>query len=125
MEKAIAVADASIGTRSRTAHGYIIESRCGSFRILGVGPIDCDEDDLESTRAKFRGQIAIQTMINVICDLYSGNTEEVQVYGDNIDTLVKTKLDTTKMAFPRYFKPNVDVKLLLQRLRQTCKPKVK
>ena len=55
MEKLIAVADASIGTRSRAAHGYIIESRCGNFRILEVGPIDCDEDDLESTRAELLG----------------------------------------------------------------------
>ena len=80
---------------------------------------------LESTRAELWGQIAIQTMINIICDLYCVSTGEVQVYKDNVDSLVKTKLEMSKMAFPRYFKPNVDVKLLLQRLRQTCKPKVK
>ena len=80
MEKVIAVVDASLGTRSRAAHGYVLESRCGNFRIVGVGAIDCDEDDLESTTAELWSQIAIQTIINIVC-------------GDNIDSLVKTKLE--------------------------------
>ena len=124
MEQAIGVADASIGSRHRAAHGYVLESRCGKYRIIGVAPIDCEADDLESTRAEIWGQIAVQTIINIICDMFSMTTGEVLVYGDNIDSLVETHLQPSKMAFPRFFKPNVDVKQLLQRLRTECSPKI-
>ena len=50
--EAIAVSDASLGSRNRAAHAYILESCCERYRIIGVAPIDCDADDLESTRAE-------------------------------------------------------------------------
>ena len=34
-----------------------------------------------------------------------------------MDSLVQNRFFPSKMAFPRYFTPNVDLKLLLQRLR--------
>ena len=38
MEDAIEVSDASLGSRGRASHGYIVESKCGRYRILGVSP---------------------------------------------------------------------------------------
>ena len=83
----------------------------------GEGPVDCDEDDLESTRAESWGQIVLQTLINIIYEQFGVISGKIDVYGDNKDSLVKNHLIPSKMAFPRFFKPNVDIKLLLQRLR--------
>lgn len=117
MENLLAVADASLGTRGRAFHAYVIESRCRQYRIVGVAPVDSDEDDIESTRAELWGQIAVQTVINIISELFSVNTGGIYVYGDNVDSLVHHHhLRSSKMAFPRFFKPNVDLKVLLQRL---------
>ena len=124
LDSALGVSDASIGTRGRAAHGYVIESSCGKYNIIGVAPVDCDIDDLESTRAELWGQVAIQTVVNILCELYSVHTGTVAVYGDNIDSLVKSRIHTSKIAFPRFFRPNMDVKLLLQRLRDECHPKL-
>ena len=85
---------------------------------------ECDEDDLESTRAELWGQIALQTIVNIVCELHGVITGAVHFYCDNIDLLVLNKLNPSKMAFPRYFKPNFDLKLLLQRLRDDCQKKV-
>ena len=118
MEQALGVADASIGSRGRASHAYIIESRRERFRIMGAAPVDCDIDDLESTRAELWGQVAIQTIINVLSDQFGITTGKVDIYGDNIDSLVQNPIVTSKIAFPRFFCPNVDLKLLLQRLRE-------
>ena len=118
MEKSLAVADALIGTRHWASHAYIIESRCERFRIIGVAPVDCDEDDLESTRAELWGQIAIQTIIDIICDQFNVNSGAVDTYGDDVDSLVKNNIGTSKLVFPRFFRPNMDLELLLQRMRQ-------
>ena len=52
LENTIAVAYASLGSRGRASHAYVIKSRCQKYRVVGVAPVDCDEDDLESTRAE-------------------------------------------------------------------------
>ena len=124
MKSALGVSDASLGTRGRAAHGYVVESRCGRYNIIGVAPVDCDIDDLESTRAELWGQVAIQTIINILSELFEVNAGAVSVYGDNIDSLVKSTIITSKIAFPRFFRPNMDAKLLLQRLREDCNPKI-
>ena len=66
MHKSLAVADVSIGSRGRASHAYILESRCERYKVIGVAPVDCDEDDLENMRAELWGQVAIQTIINLI-----------------------------------------------------------
>ena len=122
MEHALGVADTSIGTKHRASHAYILESRCERFRIIGIAPVDCDEDDLESTRAELWGQIAIQTIVNVLSEQFNIVSGSVDTYGDNKDSLVKNGFDISKMAFQRFFRPNMGLKLLLLRLRQ-AKPK--
>lgn len=77
MEATIAVNDTSIGSRNRAAHGYIVESQCGRYRVMGASPVDCDDDDLESTRAELWGHIAIQTVVNIVCELHGVTTGEV------------------------------------------------
>lgn len=98
MNNTLAVADASIGTRGRASHAYIVESRCGRYRVIGVAPVDCDEDDLESTRAELWGQIALQTIINILCEQFGVISGQVDVYGDNKDSLVKNYMTPSKTA---------------------------
>ena len=69
--------------KNRAAHAYILESRCEKFRIIGVVPIDCDADDLESTRAELWEQLSIQTLTSLLVELSVG------VYCDNKDSLAK------------------------------------
>ena len=117
MGKAIAVSDASLGSRNRAAHAYILESCCERYRIIGVAPIDCDADDLESTRAELWGQLSIQTIINLLIELYNITSGSVDVYCDNKDALTKQPIQSNKIAFPRFFRPNVDIKLEIQKQR--------
>ena len=91
---------------------------------MGAAPVECDIDDLESTRAELLGQVTTQTIINVLCDQFGITTGNVDIYGDNIDSLVQNPIVTTKIAFPLFFRPNVDLKMLLQRLREESPKKV-
>ena len=54
----IAVSDASIGSRSRASHSYIVTTKNRKHYIQGATPIDCDVKD---ARAKLFGQVAIHT----------------------------------------------------------------
>ena len=58
----IAVSDASIGSRSRASHSYIITTTNRKYYMMGAAPIDCDVDDVESTRAELFGQIAVHSI---------------------------------------------------------------
>lgn len=114
---AIAVSDASIGTRNRAAHSYVIITKCSNAYIKGSAPVDCDPDDLESTRAELFGNIAIHTLLYVLSNMYSILTGEVEVCCDNKDALCVQPIRTQDISFPRYFRPNVDLKLQIQHLR--------
>lgn len=113
----IAVSDASIGTRSRSARSYVITTKCSKASIRGTAPVDCEIDDLESTRAEIFGSIAIHTLLQVISDMFEVITGEVEVYCDNKDALCKQPIKTKDISFPRFFRPNVDIKLQI-RLRR-------
>lgn len=104
MGEVISCVDASLGSRGRACHATIVESTCKQYRVACIASVDCNGRDLESTRAEFWG--------------------EVLVCGDNKDSLVQTPLGTTKMSFPRFFRPNVDLKIELQHLRELCPKKI-
>ena len=53
----LTVSDASIGSRDRSAHAYIVATLCRKAQIVGVGPV------VESTRAELYGTIAVHTLI--------------------------------------------------------------
>ena len=57
--EAIGVCDASLNDDNYGSLAYIIESRDEHSFIKGVGPMDCDEDDADSTRAEMTGILAI------------------------------------------------------------------
>ena len=79
-----------------------------------MAPIDCDADDLESTRAELLGQLAILTIINLLVELYNIISGSVDVYCDNKDSLAKQLIQSNKIAFPRFYCPNEDLKIEVQ-----------
>ena len=90
MGKTIAVSDASLGSQNRAAQVYILESRCEKYRIIGVAPIDCDD---------------------LLVELYNINSGSVDVYCGNKDSLAKQPIQSNKITFPRFYRPNVDLKI--------------
>ena len=118
----IGVSDASMGSRARASHSYVLITNSKTSFIKGSAPIDCDPDDIESTRAELYGQIAIHTLIIALKHTFSLTSGEIEVYSDNKDSLCKNKLNLRNVSFPRIFRANVDLKLQIQDQRQYTKP---
>ena len=78
--QALAVTDASLGARDRAAHTYTISTMSGKAHITGEAPVDCDPDDLESTRSETCGMIAIQTLLNVFCETFEIICGQIYIY---------------------------------------------
>ena len=68
--EAIGACDASLNDDNYGSHACIIESRDEHSFIKGAGPIDCDEDDADSTRAEMTGILAILQILQMLSDLY-------------------------------------------------------
>ena len=85
--KAIGESDTSVNSNNEGFHAYIIESRDESCHIIGSGPVDCDEDDIESTRSEMAGVLAILLVLQIICEEYSIIKGEFQIYCDNNEAI--------------------------------------
>lgn len=97
----------------RASHAYIITLRKHDAKIVGEAPVDCDPDDLESTRAETYGMVAIHTLLNVLCENFEIACREIEVYCDNVDALGENEPNTCILSYPRFFRPNFDLKTLL------------
>jgi len=83
--------------------------------------VDCDHEDIESTRAELYGAVALYTIVLVLMKMFSLLSGKVELYGDNKDSLCKNPIDTSTISFPRFFRPNVDLKLQIQHMRATLR----
>ena len=86
----IAVSDASVSDDSFASHSYTLVSKDETHKIHGPAPVDCDEDDVESTRAEKCGVLASLTIINILEHLSSTTTLPIPVYCDH-DEAVKRR----------------------------------
>ena len=98
-----AIIDASIGSRIRAAHSYILITKDKRCLLKGSAPVDSDPDDIESTRAELCGNIAIHTILNVLTYLFEITTGEVDVGCDNKDALCRQSIKIDEISFPRFF----------------------
>ena len=119
---AIAVSNASIGTRQRSSHAYIRTTNCRKGHINGEAPVDCDPDDIESTWAECYGVLALHTWLDVLLATYALSCGEVTLYSDNKDSLCEKQIHTNLISFPQFFRPNMDIKLQIQTMRKKLKP---
>lgn len=111
LHEVITVSDASVGSRQRASHSYTLTSKYGAAKMEGSTPIDCDHEDIESTRAEMYGAVALHTIILILMNMFSILSGEVELYGDNSDSLCKNPINTSAISFPRFFRPNADLKL--------------
>lgn len=79
----ITISDASIGTRYRAAHSFILSTKNSNCEIYGLAPVDCDIDDIESTQAEIFGSIAIHTILLALSNAFAITSGEVAIYCDN------------------------------------------
>ena len=117
----ITISDASIGTRYLAAHSFILSTKNSNCAIHVSAPVDCDIDEIESTRAEIFGSIVIHTILLALSNAFTITSGEVAVYCDNSDALCKNNIVLSDISFPRLFRPNVDTKLQIQTLRQQLK----
>ena len=68
--------------------------------------------------------IAIQSIINVLCETFEMLCGERNIYCDNMDALNKNAPELSRILYPRFFRPNVDLKHLLWNLRKGRPPKL-
>ena len=76
---------------------------------MGVAPVDCDENDTESTRAEKSGVLAILTIVSILSDLTSTVHEPVAVYCDNSEAVnLRSRPDHLRF-FVRFVETNTDL----------------
>lgn len=61
--EAIGVCDASLNNDTYGSHAYLLEFRYETAFIKGAGPVDCDEDDSDSTRVEMTGVLALLQLL--------------------------------------------------------------
>ena len=76
----VAVCDASVSGDDYGAHAYTIVSKNEQHRLWGCAPVDCDEDDIESTRTEKSGVLALSTLIGIFDDIADSGSREVYIY---------------------------------------------
>ena len=76
--------DASVSNESFVSHTYILKSMDEKHRIRGVAPVDCDKDDVDSTRAEKSGVLALVPILCVLEEISNIGSGRVTIYFDNL-----------------------------------------
>ena len=79
----VAVSDASVSDDCFSAHAYAIFSTDEANYLKGTAPVDCDEDDADSTRAEKSGVLAMLKIFGIIESFCSHFSESNSLYCDN------------------------------------------
>ena len=79
--------DASVNSSQFAAHFYIIETKNEKDHIRGNAPVDCDEDDSESTRAEKSGVLALITIVEILENMSSCTAQSINIYCDNKESI--------------------------------------
>lgn len=80
----IGMGDASVSNESFVSHTYILKSMDEKHRIRGVAPVDCDKDDVDSTRAEKSGVLALVPILCVLEEISNIGSGRVTIYFDNL-----------------------------------------
>ena len=81
--ESIGVCNASLNDDNFGSHAYVLESRDEQAFIKGAGPVDCDEDDDDSTRAEMTGVLALLQILQILSDIFVITNGETQIFCDN------------------------------------------
>ena len=116
----IGVGDASVSSDSYASHAYILESKDEKHRIKGVAPVDCDEDDVDSTRAEKSGVLAMLTVLRVLENMYDLGKARVTIYSDNLEAVGIKRRPNYLLSYVRFNATCYDInEEVLQMLEST------
>ena len=107
----IGVGDASVDNDS-IGHAYILESKPAKYRLCGVSPVDCVEEDQTSNRGESFTILALCTLVHALCKLYNIPKGSVTLYCDNKEALRRKQV--SKCTFTTLSKRDVDVKMSVE-----------
>ena len=83
--KLIAVCNASVSVDGIASHAYTIITKDKVDKIQGSAPVDCDEDEIDRTRAEKSGILAALTIISVLVSMSNKTTNPISIYCNNLD----------------------------------------
>ena len=93
-------------------------------KIHGSAPVDCDEDDVESTRAGKCGVLASLTLINILDHLSSTTTLPIPVYCDNDEAVKRRSQHRSFKSFIKFVDTNYDVTTEIEDMIKSIKTEV-
>ena len=105
----LAVCDASVSGDDYGSHAYTIVSKNESQRLKGCGPVDSDEDDIESTRAEKSGVLALTTLVGIFDDIADSGTRDISIFCDNQEAVAAGTRKEYLRSYVRYIQPNYDL----------------
>ena len=108
--KAIGVSDASVNSNDEGSQSYIIESIDEKYHITGSSPVDCDEDDMESTRSEMTGVLAILILLQILCEEYSIVSGDFIIYCDNKEAIKVKQAHPYLLSYVRFCSNNYDLR---------------
>ena len=98
----IGVGDASVSNESYASHAYILESKDEKHRLRGMSPVDCDEDDLDSTRIEKSGVLAILTVLRILEGMREISKAMVTIYCDNLEAVSIKRKPRHLLSYVRF-----------------------
>lgn len=123
-DQLIAVCDASVNNSQLAAHSYIIETLDEKHHIRGNAPVDCDEDDCESTRAKKSGVLALLTIIEIMEQLSSCSAGSMTVYCDNKESVTIRSPKKYLQSYNFFTSNNIDLDMEIRAAISRCYVKI-
>lgn len=110
---AIGVCDASLNDDNFGSHAYIIESRDEQSHVKGAGPVDCDEDDADSTRAEMTGLLAMLQMLQILqilSDNFVITKGEIDIFCDNQEAIRTQPKHPFLLSYGKFCLSHHDIK---------------
>lgn len=108
--KAIGVCDASVNSNDDGSQSFIIESTDEHHHISGSGPMDCDEDNIESTRSEMTGVLAILILLQIICEEFSITSGNFTIYCDDKEAINVKQNHPYLLSYVRFCSNNYDLR---------------
>ena len=112
----IAVSDASLSDDGFASHSYTLVSTNEKQRIRGSALVDCEEDDVESTRVEKAGVLGMHTIITIFESLSSTTTKPIAVYCDNSEAVKKRTRSRHLQSFVKFVGSNYNMDAEIERM---------
>jgi len=110
----LGVGDASVDGNLIGHAYYILESKPPQYRLCGVTPVDCVEEDQTSNRGESFTVLALSSIIHALCRMYNIDKGLVTLFCDNKEAMLRKEV--AKNTFTTLSKRDVDVKMSIKHM---------